>query len=278
MKQLDDAQKAIESARFLTERASLQPVAAFLTGTGLGDSFGSLKPAAEFDYRDIPHFPVSTVQSHYGKLLFGTVSDAPVAVMQGRFHMYEGYSSKEVTFPVRVMQELAVKVLVISNASGGLNPRYRAGDIMIISDHINLTGENPLIGPNADRWGLRFPDMGRAYDPDLARTAESVCRKRGVSFQKGVYAGLKGPSLETPAEVRFLRTVGADAVGFSTVPEVIAGVHGGMRILGLSVVTNVHDPDDPAPAAVEDIIAAAADAAPKLDLIFTAVLESLDHA
>jgi len=278
MQPQNETRKAVESATFLKERLSRLPAVGILTGTGLGDSAGSLAPTAEFDYREIPHFPVSTVQSHYGRLLFGTAANTPAVVMQGRFHLYEGYSPKEVTFPIRVMQELSVKILVICNASGGLNPRFRDGDIMIISDHINLTGENPLMGPNDDRRGLRFPDMGRAYDPGLAFLAETACRKQGISFQRGVYAGLKGPSLETPAEVRFLKTIGADAVGFSTVPEVIAAVHAGMRVLGLSAVTNVHNPDDPAPAVVEDIIAVAAAAAPKLDIIFNAVLENLDHA
>ena len=198
-----------------------------------------------------------------------------MAAFQGRFHLYEGYSPREVTFPVRVLQRLGARFLLVTNAAGGLNPNHRAGDIMLITDHINLTGENPLVGPNRPDRGLRFPDMSRVYDPELIDRARTVARELGLPLASGVYTGLKGPSLETPAELRFLRTIGADAVGLSTVQEVIAAVHAGLRILGLSVITNIADPDAPAPATVEDIIAVADRTAPRLKQLMIAILEQL---
>jgi purine-nucleoside phosphorylase len=198
-------------------------------------------------------------------------------VMQGRFHLYEGYSALEVVFPIRVMQRLGVKILILTNAAGGMNFSFNAGDIMVIRDHINLTGTNPLIGHNVQSWGVRFPDMTRAYDPQLSVLAEKAGKAEGVMLKKGVYAGLKGPSLETPAEVQFLKTIGADAVGFSTIQEVIAAVHAGMKILGLSTITNINNPDEPTPAAVDDIIAVAEAAAPKLDAIISYVVEHIDE-
>ena len=197
-------------------------------------------------------------------------------VMQGRFHLYEGYSARQVTFPIRVMQEMGVTILLVTNAAGGLNRSLKAGDIMIIRDHINLTGDNPLVGTNEDAWGVRFPDMTRAYDGQLGRYAEEAGRQHGFDLRSGVYAGLKGPSLETPAEVRFLQKIGADAVGFSTIQEVIAGVHARMRVLGLSIITNINDPDHPEPASVEDIIAVAEAAAPNLEKVLRYVVEHID--
>ncbi len=266
-----EKKKAIEMAEHLSQRIEKNPEICILIGTGLARSVASLGITESFDYESLPYFPVSTVQSHSGKLLFGEIGEKTVAVMLGRFHLYEGYSPLQVTFPIRVMQELGVKVLILSNAAGGFNPAFEPGDVMVITDHINLTGENPLVGPNEDSWGIRFPDMGWAYDRELSALAAGA----GLRLQKGVYAGLKGPSLETPAEVRFLRLIGADAVGFSTVLEVIAGVHAGMRILGLSTITNVHNPDDPSPATLEDIIDIADGASPVLDTIFRYVAEHL---
>ena len=268
-------QKAVETAEFLKDRIEKLPEIALLTGTGLGESAESLEIYASFEYEDIPHFPTSTVESHLGRLLFGGMQGKQVIVMQGRFHLYEGYSPLEVTFPIRVMQELGVKILILSNAAGGLNPGFKAGDLMIITDHINLTGSNPLIGPNENRWGIRFPDMIGAYDKNLTALAENAGKNAGIHLQKGVYAGLKGPSLETPAEVRFLKTIGADAVGFSTVQEVVAAVHAGIKVLGLSTITNVHDPDAPVPATVEEIIAMAKKAAPRLEMIIRNVIENI---
>ncbi|MGE5256756.1 MAG: purine-nucleoside phosphorylase [Hyphomicrobiales bacterium] len=268
--------KAAESADFIRSRIGQLPRTVLLTGTGLGESTQALRVSTTFEYRDLPHFPVSTVQSHAGRLLFGDLAGRPVMVMQGRFHLYEGYSSAEVAFPVRVMQELGLRRFVVTNAAGGLDPEYAPGDMMLITDHINLTGENPLVGPNEDSWGPRFPDMTRAYDRDLLRLAENAAAENRLPVHKGVYAGLKGPSLETPAETRFLRTIGGQAVGFSTVQEVIAAVHGGMKVLGVSVITNVNDPDRPEPATVEQIIAVARRAAPNLARLLAGVLRQLD--
>jgi purine-nucleoside phosphorylase len=270
-----DRQKARETADFLKKRLEKPLDAGILTGTGLGDSADSMTQTAAFDYKDIPHFPVSTVQSHKGRLLVGDMGGKTVAVMQGRFHLYEGYSPREVAFPIRVMQELGAKTLIVSNAAGGFNPTFRSGDIMIITDHINLTGENPLIGPNEDAWGLRFPDMIQVYDRGLSALAEQGAESIGIRLHQGVYAGLKGPSLETPAEVRFLKIIGADAVGLSTIQEVIAAVHARMRILGLSIITNVNDPDNPVPTTVEEVIAVANQAAPRLEKIIRYVMERM---
>jgi purine-nucleoside phosphorylase len=239
-------------------------------------------------YQAIPHFPISTVQSHIGRMLSGNMNGCPAIAMQGRFHLYEGYHPLEVTFPIRVMQQLGVKILILSNAAGGLNPKFNPGDIMLITDHINLTGTNPLIGPNEDSWGIRFPDMARAYDEKLIAAAERIAKAAGARLQKGIYVGLTGPSLETPiyvgltgpsletpSEVKFLQTIGAEAVGFSTVQEVIAAVHSGMRVLGLSTITNVHNPDDPVEATVEEIIEVAKGATPLLEMIMKGVTEKI---
>ena len=268
----DYQDKVAEAAAYIEKRIPEKPFAAVLTGTGLGDSGQSLKMSVSLSYEDIPHFPVSTVQSHVGKFLAGRIANRPVIVMQGRFHLYEGYSPLDVTFPVRVMQALGIEVLFVTNAAGGLNPVFKPGDIMIIEDHINLTGANPLVGPNHDNWGERFPDMTEAYDNGLISLAENAGKNAMMSFRKGVYAGLSGPSLETPAEVRFLKTIGAEAVGFSTTQEVIAAVHAGIKVLGLSVITNIHDPDHPNPASVEEIIEVARSAAPRIDRIVSFVV------
>ncbi len=266
-------QKVIEAGKFLESCVASAPRVGILTGTGLGDSAPAFEGGKSIPYEHVPHFPRPTVQSHVGRMLMGRVGGTGVIVMQGRFHLYEGYSPRTAAFPIRVMQSLGVKTLILSNASGGLTSRWSAGDIMIISDHINLTGENPLIGPNDDQWGPRFPDMSKVYDAGLAERARRGGEEIGLAARRGVYAGLKGPSLETPAEVRFLRSIGADAVGFSTVHEVIAAVHGGMKVLGLSVVANVHDPDNPMPADVDEIIATARAAAPKLTSITESVIK-----
>ena len=265
--------KAVETSEFLKKHIKKQPQVGLITGTGLGESSKFFDISISFEYDDIPHFATSTVESHYGRLLFGEIRDKQIMAMQGRFHLYEGYSPLEVTFPIRVMQELGVKTLVLSNAAGGLNPEFNVGDIMIISDHINLTGSNPLIGPNEKDWGIRFPDMNAAYDKGLMDLAKKAGKDEGIRLQKGVFVGLKGPSLETPAEVRFLRSIGADAVAFSIIQEVIAAIHAGIKVLGLSTITNVHDPDRPLPATVEEIIAVAQQAAPKLEAIIKNVIE-----
>ena len=264
-----------ETTDFIKGKIKQVPYIGLLTGTGLGESAESMAIDTTIKYQDIPHFPISTVQTHIGRMLAGDLNGCPVIAMQGRFHLYEGYSPLEVTYPIRVMQQLGVKILILSNASGGLNPSFKAGDIMLITDHINLTGANPLIGPNEDSWGIRFPDMTRAYNQELIAVAASIAKSAGTKLQKGIYVGLTGPSLETPAEVRFLQTIGAEAVGFSTVQEVIAAVHGSMRVLGLSTITNVHDPDDPIPATVEEIIEVAKGATPLLETIMKGVAEKI---
>lgn len=263
--------RAVKTAEFLRFRITALPQIGLMTGTGLGESAKFLHISESFEYKDIPNFPTSTVESHPGRLLFGDMDGKQIMAMQGRFHLYEGYSELEVSFPIRVMQELGVTVLILTNAAGGLNPEFNAGDIMIVEDHINLTGSNPLIGPNEDSWGIRFPDMINAYDKRLSDLAEQA----GIHLQKGTYAGLKGPSLETPAEVRFLKTIGADAVGFSTIQEVITAVHAGIKVLGLSAITNVYDSDWPVPATVEQIIAVAEQSSPRLEMIIRNVLESI---
>ena len=267
--------KAADAAAFLRQKAGQPPETMLLTGTGLGDVSQALAVSAAYPYSEIPHFPATTAPGHAGRLLAGDIRGSRVFILQGRFHLYEGYSPAQVTFPIRVAQALGVRRLLVTNAAGGLNPRFRPGDMMLIADHINLTGENPLIGPQTNSWGPRFPDMTAAYDRDLLAVAETAAQSAGLPIHKGVYAGLKGPSLETPAETRFLKTIGADAVGFSTVMEVIAAVHAGMSVLGISVITNINDPDHPLPARLEDIIAVARSAAPNLEALLRGVLERL---
>ena len=271
-------QRVAETTNYLKTRLNKLPTIGLLTGTGLGQTTDSVQISQSFAYSDLPNFPISTVESHHGRLLAGEIAEKSIIALQGRFHLYEGYSPLEVTFPIRVMQELGVKILILSNAAGGLNPNFNTGDIMVIRDHINLTVSNPLIGPNEESWGIRFPDMTRAYDADLAKLATRAADETDIKLQTGVYVGLKGPSLETPAEIRFLRTIGADAVGLSTVQEVIAAVHAGMKVLGLSTITNVHRPDDPQPSTVEEIIAVAQAAAPALELIVQKVIENINES
>ncbi|MBW1865781.1 MAG: purine-nucleoside phosphorylase [Deltaproteobacteria bacterium] len=267
--------KVLEATEFVKARIPHRPQIGLQIGTGLGNSAESIDEVKTIDYKDIPHFAVSTAPTHDGRLLCGTMAGKAVIVMQGRFHYYEGYSMQQITLPVRVMQLLGVKTLIVSNAAGGINPGFDVGDIMVFTDHINLTGNNPLIGPNVDEWGPRFPDMSHVYDPNLIKLAEDAALQNNIRLQKGVYVGLAGPSLETGAEIRFLKTIGVDAVGLSTIPEVIAAVHGGMAILGFSVITNMNIPDDFKPARVEDIITAAEQTAPSLQAVIRGVLEKL---
>jgi purine-nucleoside phosphorylase len=269
--------EASAAAGYLGARMKKRPKLAVLTGTGLWEIASRMQMDTVIDYHDIPHFPISTVPTHYGRMTVGTMNGQPLLVLQGRFHLYEGYSPQEVTFPIRVLQALGVHCLILTNASGGLNPLFAAGDIMIIEDHINLTGSNPLAGPNDEKWGPRFVDLTHAYSGRLQDLAQAASKELEVGVQKGVYAGLTGPSLETPAEMRFLRAVGADAVGFSTVMETIAAVHAGMQVLGLSVITNMCLPDALSPANVEEIIAMAQSAAPHLETIISRVIERLDE-
>jgi purine-nucleoside phosphorylase len=267
--------KVLEATEFVRTKIQHHPLTGLLIGTGLGDSADGMDEVMSIDYKEIPHFAVSTVPTHHGRVLSGRIAGKPVMAMQGRFHYYEGYSVQEITLPVRVMQLLGVKTLILSNAAGGINPLFDIGDIMVITDHINLTGNNPLIGPNVDEWGPRFPDMSQVYDRRLMAFAEEAALENNIRVKKGVYVGLPGPSLETGAEIRFLKTIGADAVGLSTIPEVIAAVHGGMAILGFSVITNMNLPDHLKPARIEAIIAAAERTAPRLQAIIKRVIERL---
>ncbi len=273
-----DFDRAVQAAEFIQTKFDLLPEVVILAGTGLGDVTASARIDMGIDYREIPHFPTSTVQTHESRLVCGEMAGRSVLVMQGRFHLYEGYSPKAVVFPVRVMQYLGVRTLILTNAAGGLNPLFAVGDIMIIEDHINLTGENPLVGSHDERLGLRFPEMTQAYSGRLHELARTAVSQLDANVQAGVYAGLKGPSLETPAEMRFLHSAGADAVGFSTVMETIAGVQAGMQVLGISAITNMCLPDALLPASVAEIIAAAKNAAPQIDAIISHVLRNLDEA
>ena len=272
---IDYKRKVVEAANFLKTKISENFQIGLITGTGLGECAEFMDISAAFDYSDIPNFPVSTVESHKGRLLFGSIKGRWIIAMQGRLHLYEGFSPLEVTFPIRVMQELGVKHLIISNAAGGLNRDFKTGDIMIIEDHINLTGFNPLVGLNESCWKPRFPDMIHAYDPGLQDVSQKTKETYKLPIQKGVYAGLLGPCLETPAEVRFLKKIGADAVGFSTVQEVIVAVQAGMKVIGLSTITNIHNPDDPVTSVIEDIIDIANQAAPALEKIITEVVQTI---
>lgn len=269
-----DAVRAAVAA--VQERAGgLVPDAAIILGTGLGALGRAIDATATIDYSDIPGFPLSTVESHAGRLVIGTLAGRPVVAMQGRFHLYEGYSLQQVTFPVRVLQALGARVLIVSNACGGMREDWAAGDLMLIADHINLLGDNPLVGPNDDALGPRFPDLSAAYDPALRALARAVAGMHGITLREGVYVAVAGPNLETAAEYRMLRTIGADVVGMSTVPEVIVANHGGMRVLGISIITDMCIPETLEPASLEKILAVAARAEPQLTAVVTGVLSEL---
>lgn len=228
-----------ESKQFILGRVSDQPEIGLILGSGLGVLAEEIESPTVIPYHEIPHFPVSTVEGHKGQLVIGTLGGKTVVAMQGRFHYYEGYSLAEVTFPVRVMAAIGVKTLLVTNAAGGVNTEFEPGDLMIITDHLNLTSQNPLIGPNDGQLGARFPDMSEAYTKELREIAQAVAEEQGIALREGIYAGLSGPSYETPAEIRMLRILGADAVGMSTVPEVIVARHNGLKILGISCISNM---------------------------------------
>ncbi len=246
-----------------------------ILGTGLGGLVKEIKIDHDIDYADLPHFPLSTVESHRGKLIFGTIADKKIVAMQGRFHYYEGYSMQQITYPVRVMKYLGVHTLLVSNACGGMNPVYRRGDVMLMVDHINLLGDNPLIGKNIDELGPRFPDMSEPYSKELLKIAEDVALENKIKVQKGVYVAVPGPNLETKAEYRFLRAIGADVVGMSTIPENIVANHMGMKVLGISIITDECFPDSLKPADVNEIIKTAMEAEPKMTLIMKEVIKRL---
>jgi purine-nucleoside phosphorylase len=249
--------------------------AGIILGTGLGSLSRQIDREATLDYESIPHFPRSTSIGHTGQLVCGRLEGLPVLAMEGRFHAYEGYSMRQITFPVRVMKALGARILIVSNACGGMNPNYACGDIMVIDDHINLLSDNPLIGVNDDRLGPRFPDMSRPYDARLMASALEIARRENFAAHRGVYVAVTGPNLETRAEYRFLRLIGADVVGMSTVPEVIVAAHAGMRVLGLSIVTDMCLPDALAPADIQSILGHAAAAEPNLRKIVLGVLREV---
>jgi purine-nucleoside phosphorylase len=267
--QVEAAKRAIQA------KWSGKPKVGIILGTGLGGLVEEIAAEASFPYGDIPHFPTSTVVSHSGRLVCGKLAGKTVVAMEGRFHFYEGYSLQQITLPVRVMKALGCEVLIVSNACGGMNPQFSKGDIMVIEDHINLLGDNPLIGKNDDRLGPRFPDMSQPYDRVLLQLARRVALEEKIVCHQGVFVAVPGPNLETRAEYRFLRSGGADVVGMSTVPEVIVAVHCGLRAVGFSIVTDMCLPDALEPANVEDIIATANVAEKKLRVIVRRLIESL---
>jgi len=267
--------QASAAAQIVRDRFDRVPDVAIILGTGLGSLGRAIETQLIIDYADVPGFPLSTVESHAGRLLCGTLGGKTVVAMQGRFHLYEGYTAQQVAFPVRVMRELGAHTLVVSNACGTLHPLWNAGEIMLIADHINLLGTNPLIGANDDALGPRFPDMSEPYDEELRATARDVARELKIVLREGVYVAITGPALETRAEYRMLRTIGADVVGMSTVPEVIAAVHGGMRVLGLSIMTDKCLADALVPVTLADIVEMAARAEPQLTALVRGVMERL---
>ena len=272
--QLARIQRA-EAVAFIKERLPIDPEYLLILGTGLGQLAEEMTVELELPYEEIPHFPVSTVKSHAGKLLIGYLGGKSIMAMQGRFHYYEGYSMNQIAFPVRVAKMLGIQTLLISNACGGLNPNFERGDIMLINDHINFLGDNPLIGPNDPDLGPRFPDMSQPYTKRLLGTAEQAALDAGIKIHEGVYLAVSGPMMETKAEYRYMRQLGADVVGMSTVPEVIAAVHMSMEVLGISVITDECFPDALEPVSLDDVLEAAAMAEPQLTRVVVGVLERL---
>lgn len=268
-------QKIEEAVEFVRSKVTKIPKIAIILGTGLGGLAKELDLEFELDYHEIPHFPISTVESHRGKLLFGKISDKDVMIMQGRFHYYEGYSMQRLTFPIRMMKFLGVETLLISNACGSLNPVIKAADLMIIDDHINLLGDNPLIGENHEKFGPRFPDMSRPYSPELIKKAEDIALKNHIKVHKGVYAAMSGPSLETRAEYRMLRLMGADVIGMSTVPENIVANQMGMTVFGISIITDECYPDSLKPVNIHEIIETAGRAEPNLTKLIKLLIEEI---
>ncbi len=267
--------KIEETVTFLRTKTDAQPGIGIILGTGLGALVDDIEIETSISYGEIPNFPVSTVEFHEGKLMFGKLCGKSIVAMQGRFHYYEGYTMQQITFPVRVMKFLGVYTLLVSNACGGINADMNPGDVMLITDHINLLGDNPLIGENDDTLGPRFPDMSEPYSRDLIKLAEEIAQKEDLKIKKGVYAAMTGPNLETAAEYRFLRTIGADVIGMSTIPEDIVAIHSGMRVLGFSVITDACVPEDLKPANIPEIIRIAKEAEPKLTLLIKKVVEKI---
>tara|TARA_R110002111_G_scaffold334_5_gene2987 strand:+ start:1331 stop:2167 length:837 start_codon:yes stop_codon:yes gene_type:complete len=266
-------EKINQAVAYLKEKISQSPDTGIVLGTGLGGLLHDIEIITEIPYQEIPHFPIATVTSHQGKLILGRVENKIILAMKGRFHYYEGYSMKEVTFPIRIMKMLGIQTLMLSNASGGLNPEFEIGDIMVIEDHIDLFPENPLRGQNLDQFGDRFPDMSEAYCKEMIQLASEIAQQNNISLRKGVYAGVQGPNLETPAEYRYLRTIGADAVGMSTVPEVIVAAQSGMKIFALSAITDLCTPGNIKKINLPDILQAAAKAEPSMRQVLLTLIK-----
>ena len=264
-----------EAHAHITSLTDFQPRFGIVLGTGLGALVNDVDIAFEVNYENIPHFPVSTVESHKGRLIFGTLAGQPVVAMQGRFHYYEGYDMKEVTFPIRVLKLLGIERLFISNAAGGVNLDFQVADLMIIEDHIDLTKENPLVGPNLDEFGGRFPDMSEPYERKMIDAALAIAKSEGIRCHEGVYAGVSGPNLETRAEYRYIRIIGADAVGMSTVPEVIVARHMNLPVFAISAITDLCDPDNLEEVKIEKILAAAFKAEKGMTRIIKGLIEKL---
>ncbi len=267
--------RALEAAKYIQQRTKIKPQIGIILGSGLGRLAKAITSSDVFQYSEIPHFPTATVEFHKGKLILGTLQRKRVVAMQGRFHYYEGYSAKEITIPVTVMKFLGINCLIISNASGGLNPDFSPGDVMVITDHINCIPDNPLRGKNDPKLGPRFPDLYDCYSAKLIRLAEKVALKNKIPIKKGVYVAVPGPNLETRAEYRFLRTIGADAVGMSTVPEVLMARYLKIKVLGLSIITDMGLPDALQPTSLLKILKAAMKAEPKLKKIVIGVVENV---
>ena len=271
---LEQYDQISEAAAAIARQWSLKPTVGIILGSGLGGVTNAITEKVTIPYESIPHFAKSTAHGHAGQLVCGFMEGVPVVVMEGRMHAYEGYPLAQIAFPVRVLKRLGANLVVVTNACGGLNPHYRTGDLMVIDDHINLINDNPLVGINDERLGPRFPDMSAPYTPELIDAALAVARQENFSAHRGVYVAVAGPNLETRAEYRFLRTIGADVVGMSTVPEVIVAVHSGLRVLGISVITDMCLPDALEVATVENILAVARSAEPKLRAIITAAVHA----
>ncbi len=267
--------RVAEAAAAVRKVTELKPEVGIILGTGLGQLAQNIDVQHAIPYETISHFPVSTVESHGGDLLLGTLQGAEVVCMKGRMHVYEGYSAREATFPVRVMASLGIKYLLISTACGGMNPDYRRGDLMLLSDHINLQGVNPLVGPNVDAWGPRFPDMSEPYDVTLRQAAVKVAKSHSIKLHEGVYVSVLGPNLETRAEYRFLRTIGADVVGMSTTPEVTVARHMNLRVMAIGVITDECFPDTLQPVTLKEVLAAAGTAEPNLTAIMSGIVRIL---
>jgi purine-nucleoside phosphorylase len=267
--------KLEETCRYIRSRTRLKPAIGIILGSGLGKFASQINVETKLDYTAIPHFPKATVLGHTGELISGRCGDRPVLVMGGRFHYYEGHTMNEVAYPVRVMAMLGIRTLLISNAAGGMNPNFRVGDLMVLTDHINLQAENPLRGPNLDSFGPRFPDMSEPYSHELVEKALAIGKRNDIPLHSGVYAGVQGPSFETRAEYRYLHRIGADAVGMSTVSEVITAVHAGMRVLAMSVITDLGIREEENRITHEEVLAAAEAAEPKLTVIFKELIASL---